>query len=80
MLLVHSSEGTGYPRAVGAESVDGYSDGSLPVYPYSLPLSNWNLIRQIDPATEAEAKNYSFELDSLQTVTGKVFCTRTASP
>jgi len=66
----------GYPRSVGAESVDGYEAGKgggyLPTTPTGLPLSNWNFIKQIDPAVDAKSFMCDVELDAGQSVPGRV--------
>ncbi|MBL8850721.1 MAG: hypothetical protein JNG89_13660, partial [Planctomycetaceae bacterium] len=64
----------GYPREVGAETVEGYDKDSryIPTNPVGYPLSNWNLIRSINPAPEDTTFTCDFELDAGQAVAGRV--------
>ncbi len=66
----------GYPRTVGAETVDGYeandSGGWLNTNPISLPLSNWNFIKQIDPEPDATSFTCDVALDAGLSIPGRV--------
>jgi beta-lactamase regulating signal transducer with metallopeptidase domain len=57
VLLIRSFGKKTYPRSVGAEKIEGYEPGInyVPTTPIGLPLSNWNLVRFIDPAADAES-------------------------
>jgi beta-lactamase regulating signal transducer with metallopeptidase domain/protocatechuate 3,4-dioxygenase beta subunit len=74
VLLVTSQTGKTYPKAVGAESVDGYREKNryIPTTPIGLPVSNWHLIKQIDPAPNATSFTCDLVLDAGQSVSGRV--------
>ncbi len=74
VLLVRADGG--YPRSVGAKRVDGYEaemgGGYLPTNPTSLPLSNWNFIKQINPESDATSFTCNVELDAGLSIPGRV--------
>lgn len=74
VVMVRAIVDRGYPLEVGAESVDGYDKESRWIHtnPVSLPLANWHLIRQIDPAEDATSFTCDFELDAGQQIAGRV--------
>ncbi|MEM6779398.1 MAG: M56 family metallopeptidase [Planctomycetota bacterium] len=74
VLLVTSQTPKGYPNAVGAESIDGYrsSTGYIPTTPIGLPVSNWDLLKQIDPAADATSFTCDLALDAGVSIAGRV--------
>ena len=75
-VLLARSWTKSYPLGIGAETVTGYrtdiAGGYIPTTPIGLPLSNWNLIRQIDPASDDESFKCDLTLDAGQTISGVV--------
>ena len=74
VLLVRARGETVYPLSVGAEQVDGYDakHDYLPTTPTFAPLSNWNLVRQIDPPADAKTYSLDLTLSAGVTLTGRV--------
>lgn len=74
LVLVTELSGKGYPRGVGAESVDGYDPRGpyIPTYPIGLPVSNWNLIKQVDPPIDAKSFHCDLALEKDPSIPGRI--------
>lgn len=74
VLLVRSSGEKIYPRSVGAEKVEGYDPqiNYLPTTPTGMPLSNWHLVRLIDPAVGAEPYHCDMTLSAGASLAGRI--------
>lgn len=77
VLMVRNQGKTVYPRGVGAKDVPGYDSDSnyIPTTPVGFPLSNWALIKPIDPAVDATSFNCDLTLSAGESVTGRVIGT-----
>jgi hypothetical protein len=74
VLLVKSQNPKSYPLAAGAETIDGYdaSGGAIPTTPFPLRVSDWHLLKQIDPAADAGSFACDLELDAGDSIPGRV--------
>ncbi len=75
-VLLVTMPDPGYPKAAGAETIDGYdaSRGVIPTAPFPLRLqySNWHLLKQIEPATDAISFTCDLMLDADVSIPGRV--------
>ena len=78
VLLVKSTVSS-YPLAGGAETIDGYdpSSGFVPTMPFPLSLqepglSEWHLLKQINPASDATSLKCDLVLDGGLSIAGRV--------
>ncbi len=73
-VLLVTSQVPGYPLAAGAETIDGYdaSGGVIPTTPFPLQVSNWHLLKQIDPAADAISFTCDLVLDAGVSIPGRV--------
>ncbi len=71
-VLLVTMQVPGYPLAAGAETIDGY-DASGGVIPTIWPqqVSNWHLLKQIDPATDATSFTSDLVLDAGVSIPGR---------
>lgn len=74
VLMVRNLGKTKYPLQVGAKDVPGYNPKNnwLPTTPTGLPLSNWALLKPIDPAVDAASFSIDLTLSAGDTVAGRV--------
>jgi beta-lactamase regulating signal transducer with metallopeptidase domain/protocatechuate 3,4-dioxygenase beta subunit len=74
VLLIRATDLQNYPREIGADKVSGYEARSkyIPTTPVGYPLSNWNLISQVDPPKTATTFHRDFVLDAGQAIPGRV--------
>ncbi|MBC8356302.1 MAG: hypothetical protein H8E66_30350 [Planctomycetes bacterium] len=72
-VLLVKTRVPGYPLAAGAETIDGY-DASGGVIPTTFPqrVSNWHLLKQIDPAADATSFTGDLVLDAGLSIPGRV--------
>ena len=72
-VLLVTMQVPGYPLAAGAETIDGYdaSNGVLPTI-WPLRVSNWHLLKQIEPATDAISSTCDLELEADVSIRGRV--------
>ncbi|NOX55572.1 MAG: hypothetical protein GXP27_14265 [Planctomycetes bacterium] len=73
-VLLVKSQVPGYPLAVGAETIDGYdaSGVSIPTSLFRLPVRDWHLVKQIDPASDAISFTSDLVFDAGVSIPGRV--------
>jgi len=73
-VLLVKSKIPGYPLAAGAETIDGYdaSGGVIPTTFFPLQVSDWHLLKQIDPAADAISSTCDLVLDAGLSIPGRV--------
>ncbi len=73
-VLLVTSQVPGYPLAAGAETIDDYdtSGGTIPTTPFPVRVSEWHLLKQIDPAADAISFSSDLVLDAGVSIPGRV--------
>lgn len=73
VLLVKSNI-PGYPLAAGVETIDGYDapGGVIPTTFFPLRVSEWHLLKQIDPAADVISFTCDLVLDAGLSIPGRV--------
>ena len=72
VVMVRAIDDPGYPKAVGADAIEGYEENAAYFPGLKAPISNWNLLHRIEPKLDAESFTRDFELDAGQQVGGRV--------
>jgi beta-lactamase regulating signal transducer with metallopeptidase domain len=72
-VLLVRSQVPGYPLASDAETIDGYdaAGGFIPTAPYPARVSEWHLLKQIDPATDASSFTCDLVFDTGVSIPGR---------